>query len=137
MTVAATKKQQIIERRRRVADLRLSGVRKQQEVADRLGVSIATINRDFAVLDDEWRARAASDIDLEKSIDLDRIDQMIMALWPAASSGLTAAVDRVLSLINMRAKILGTEAPKRNEITGDAGAPLTIQIQRITREVGE
>lgn len=131
MTVPSKKaqqQQQIIERRRAVAELRLSGVRKQRDIAEKLGVGLGTINRDFAALDEEWRERAAADIAIEKSIDLDRIDQMIIALWPAAVGGLAAAIDRVVVLINQRAKLLGTEAPKRSEVSAPDGGPLTIVI---------
>lgn len=117
MTTSAQKEQEILERRSRVAQFRLGGVRNQRQIAKALGVSVATINRDFKALDAEWRERAAADIAVEKAIDLDRIDRLIMALWDkAAKEGRWLATDRVLSLMQHRAKLLGLEAPAKQDI---------------------
>lgn len=117
MTTSAQKEQEILERRSRVAQFRLGGVRNQRQIAKALGVSVATINRDFKALDAEWRERAAADIAVEKAIDLDRIDRLIMALWDkAAKEGRWLATDRVIALMQHRAKLLGLEAPAKQDI---------------------
>ena len=68
------RQQEILERRREVARLRLSGVRKQREVAALLNVSIGTINSDFKAIDEQWAQETTMDVDSEKRIDLARID---------------------------------------------------------------
>lgn len=110
------KQREMLERRARVSRLRLSGVRNQRAIAQRLGVSVATINRDFAVLDAEYRQQAAQDIAAAKGLDLERIEELIAGLWDAAVNGHTFSVDRVVMLLQHRAKLLGLEAATRLDI---------------------
>lgn len=132
MTTSAQKEQEMLERRSRVAQFRLGGVRNQRQIAKALGVSVATINRDFKALDAEWRERAAADIAVEKAIDLDRLDRLIMALWDKATKeGRWLATDRVLSLMQHRAKLLGLEAPQRREDTH------RIEVTQIVQGIAE
>ncbi|HVL23946.1 MAG TPA: hypothetical protein VM450_07670, partial [Thermomicrobiales bacterium] len=44
--------------------------------------------------------------------DLQRTDRLIQALWPEAFKGKWLATDRVLNLMQHRARLLGLEAPK-------------------------
>ncbi len=120
MAISAQHRQKITERRRAVAALRLKGVRKQAEVAVLLGVSVGTINADFKALDADFQERAAADIRVEKGIDLARIEAMIASLWdraldPACKSQ-TWLIDRVLSLLQHKAKLLGLEAPAKIDV---------------------
>ncbi len=116
MTTPAHTEQQMIERRMRVASMRLAGVRNQRQIADQLGVSPATINRDIKALNAEWRQRAAADVATEKGLDLDRTERLIAALWKSATEGKWLATDRVLALMQHRAKLLGLEAPEKQDI---------------------
>ena len=117
MTVSAENQQEMIERRAKVASLRLAGIRNQRRIASELGVSAATINRDFKALDREWQARAVDDIATEKGLDLDRTERLIQAHWQDAIKGKWLATDRVLALMQHRAKLLGLEAPAKQDIT--------------------
>jgi AcrR family transcriptional regulator len=134
MTKPAHVDQQIIERRMRVAQLRLGGVRNQRTIASRLGVSVATINRDFKALDAEWKKRAADDIDVEKAIDLDRTERLIASLWEQALKGKWLATDRIISLMQHRARLLGLDAPQKREDTHTVN--LTIMAEQIAAETG-
>lgn len=133
----AQRQQEILERRREVARLRLSGVRDQREVAARLDVSVGTINGDFKAINEQWAQETTMDVDAEKQIDLARIDALIVALWDKARDGDERAIAQVLNLMQHRAKLLGLNAPEKRELSGDENAPLTVLIQRVTREVPE
>jgi hypothetical protein len=109
----ARRRRGVLERRARVSALRLSGLRHQAEIAGQLGVDKATICRDFAALDAEYRERAASDIEREKGRDLERIEVMIHALWIHAELGHLKAIDRVIRLLERKAKLLGLDGPTR------------------------
>ena len=131
MTVAAAKRQEIIERRMQVSQLRLSGFRRQDKIAEQLHVSRATINRDFKVLDAMYQERAASDIATAKGIDLERVDDLILAIWVRAKGGSLPAIEEVRQLLATRAKLLGLDAPKQQWISGPDGGPIPIKEEKL------
>ncbi len=128
MTVAVAKRQAIIERRARVAALRLSGLRDQCRIAAHLGVSPPTIHRDGKALDAEWREQAVADVATEKGLDLDRLEHLIAAVWPEAVRGNLPAVDRVIRILERKAKLLGLDAPERMAVA-QHGLTTTVVIE--------
>ena len=46
----------------------------------------------------------------------ERLDALLAALWPAAMAGNCRAVDRCLSVMHRRAKLLGLDAPSRRAV---------------------
>ncbi len=127
MTVAIAKRQEIIERRARVAALRLGGMRDQSRIAAHLGVSPPTIHRDCRILDAQWRAHAVADVATEKGLDLDRLECLIAAVWPEAMRGNLPAVDRLTRLLERKAKLLGLDAPERMAVA-QQGLTTVVQI---------
>lgn len=115
--ITAQEQQAILERRRKVAALRLAGLRDQRQIADQLGVHQSTISRDCKALDAEYQRQAAADIATEKGIELARCERLIQAHWRDALAGKWLATDRVLAVMQHKAKILGLEAPTKIDIT--------------------
>lgn len=109
----AQRHQEMVERRRKVAAFRISGMRDQARIAKELGVSQPTISRDMDALDEQYRQAAAADTAKEKGLDLERCERLIGALWADAVKGRWLAIDRVLALMAHRAKLLGLEAPQK------------------------
>lgn len=116
------------ERLRQVAALRLAGVRDQATIAQRLGVSAATMSRDFAEVNARWRIEAAADIEAVMGQDLERLDAMLLGIWQEATKGRHQAIDRALHILERRAAIYGYDAPKRQEITGKNGEPMQLEV---------
>lgn len=56
-------------------------------------------------------------------IELQRLDDMLRAVWGNARAGRVAHVDRVLKIIERRAKLLGMDKD-RTEISGPNGGPI-------------
>jgi predicted transcriptional regulator len=108
-------------RRKRVASLLLAGVRDQTRIAEQLGTSQPTVSRDIKAIEAEWAASAVQDIAAAKGHDLERIERLIAALWGDAIKGKWLATDRVLALMQHRAKLLGLEAPERLDLSGKVG----------------
>ena len=121
---------QQVARQQAVAALRLGGVRHQRVIAERLGVDQATISRDLAALDELYRERAAEDIAAAKGEDLDRLDVLLDALWEQATGPKAKAhvVDRILAIMDRRAKLLGLDAPVKNEHSGADGGPIQHEV---------
>ncbi len=128
MALSGEQKRTIIERRMQVSAFRLGGVRRQDTIADELGTSRATICRDWKWLDALYQERAAEDIAQAKGNDLERIDDLIFALWARAKSGELEAIREVRALLDSRAKLLGLNAPVRQEHRGASGGPIQQQV---------
>jgi len=131
VTVSAAKKGEIIERRMKVSAMRLSGFRRQDLIAKELRVSKATIHRDFKVLDEMYQERAAADIATAKGIDLERVDDLILAIWVRAKAGSLPAIEEGRQLLATRAKLLGLDAPKRQWVSGPDDGPIPIQEESL------
>lgn len=63
-----------------------------------------------------------------RKLELERLDKMLLGLWPQATKGQWQAVDRVLSIMERRAKLLGLDAPTKIDITQ--------HIRQVAEEVG-
>lgn len=79
----------------------------QREIAEQLKISLAQVNRDLQELRQEWRAEALADIADHMSLDLHRIDQAIGGIWLRVIDGNLLAIDRLVTLIKMRARLFG------------------------------
>jgi hypothetical protein len=67
-----------------------------------------------------------------RRIEVERLDAMLKALWPAAQAGKWLAVDRILAVMDRRARLLGLDAPQRrvvDVITHDAFAQAMRELE--------
>jgi len=126
-----TKHQEITERRAEIAKLRLAGVRNQRLLASRFGVSAATINSDFKAIDAEWKRQATAYTDEYKAIQNERYEALIAAHWEKAMGGKGFDTDRVLAAMAGQAKLLGLDAPAKQDINLDQ---VTYQIVGMSPE---
>lgn len=100
----------VVERRARAVELRKAGagygaIARQLGYKDRSGAYRAV----KAALRELVREPAAELVTLE----LARLDDLLLALWPEARRGNVAKVDRVLKVMARRAALLGLDAPRR------------------------
>lgn len=63
-----------------------------------------------------------------RQLELLRLDAMLDGLWERARAGKATAVDRVLKIMERRARLLGLDAPTRQEVTGKDGEPLLVRF---------
>jgi DNA-binding CsgD family transcriptional regulator len=84
----------------------------------------------------ELREAAAEAIEL----DLERLDALLAGFWDRAEAGDEDAADRVLKILERRAKLLGLDAAARTELTGADGGPIAVSadadarlLERLTR----
>jgi hypothetical protein len=110
----------------KAVQLRREG-RSCAEIGKQLGCSQSTaweaINR--------WLVAKRADIkeaaDDVREMELARMDEMMAGIYPTALQGDMQAIDRVLRIMERRAKLLGIDAPTRQEVTGAEGGPLDIR----------
>jgi DNA-binding transcriptional MocR family regulator len=73
----------IESRRCQVAGLFLRGIKRQAELAQRVGVDRSTVSRDLKVLNARWKEAAVRDLDEAKGQELDRLDLLAREYWEA------------------------------------------------------
>jgi predicted DNA-binding transcriptional regulator YafY len=124
-----SKPTKIEERRLRAAELMRArpGI-SIRALARALGCGQNTALRDMQAIRAEWAARRSALYESRAAEDLDRTDAAIAALWPQVLAGKGWAVDRLVSLLAYRAKVLGLES-QRQEL--DIGQTLAAYLERL------
>lgn len=124
------KREELAERRRKVAVLRLQHW-TENEIAAELGVSQPTISRDLAVIRDEWLERRMTAYDQWVAEELAKLEVLERTLLPEAIAAGGSAVDRVLSVMDRRARLLGLDKPQLHEHTIVTEDALDAEIRRL------
>jgi len=106
-----------------------------QKVADAIGTTKATAyNRVQRAL----AAIPAEAVDEFRRLEMERLDLVLNVAMDKAMSGdkgALFAVDRVISIMDRRAKLMGLDAPTKHEVlTLDA---VSAEIQRLEQQLGE
>lgn len=83
--------------------------------------SVATISRDLTEIEKRWREAAVEEREAARAKQVGELRAARRMAWDA---GQLAEVRRNIEL---ESKLLGTQAPQRQEITGSEGGPLEIK----------
>lgn len=106
----------MLELRRRGHSLR--------EIGATLGVSRQTAHRHLVKALDQLAAEQRDIAATVRDLELDRLDELLVGVWPAATSGDVSAINAALRIGERRAKLLGLDQPNRIEASGPGGEPL-------------
>lgn len=112
-----------LQRQAQALELRRMG-KGFAEIAAALGIGKSQAHRLVVAGMEDARQQIAASADDLRVEEVSRLDGMLAGLWPTARKGGVAAVDRVLKIMERRAKLLGLDAPERRELTGKGGAPM-------------
>ena len=99
----------IDERRIRVAALMLESLTTRQ-IEQRLGIGHGTVMRDIAAVREEWQQRRLAHMDQWVAEELARLDVAMAAIWPKVQAGDTWSIDRMIAIMERRARYLGLDA---------------------------
>lgn len=113
-----------IERRAKALELRKSGM-TYSAIGKALGVSICMAHKDVHHVIDQLAKEARETAEAVRDIELERLDAMLKALWPAVEEGDTSSISTALRVAERRARLLGLDAPVKQEVTGANGGPLS------------
>lgn len=111
MTPPVKKKSEAAERelrQRKVAANLLAGLSYRQ-MAEALGVGVATVARDVRLIIDHWRKEQVQDVDSWMQVQLRRLDTILNAIWNKVLEGDLKAAETALKVIERQAKLLGLE----------------------------
>jgi len=110
--LTSTDRALIADRRRKVAANIQAGL-SQAQIADALGVSRPTVHRDVQALIREWKAGGGRTIETYVALENSPLDRMLNVIWPDVLNGNLQAIDKMLRIMERRAKLLGLDAPTR------------------------
>jgi sigma54-dependent transcription regulator len=126
----------LAQRRQKVSALRLMHY-TQREIAAEIGVSVATVNRDLAVVRAEWADRRTQSYESWVAEELAKIDLLERAILPSAIAGDDKAQARIVQFMDRRARMMGLDKPERFEHTVITLDAVEAEIARLEREMGE
>jgi hypothetical protein len=92
-----------------------------REIAAHLEIGRTRAHQLVAAAMEDAKAQVAESVDVIKAEEISRLDGMLRGLWPNARKGGLGAVDRVLKIMERRAKLLGLDAPVRIAATNKDG----------------
>ena len=85
--------------------------------------SLGTVNSDIQHLHKQWREEAAADTAEHKALQMAENKELRRKAWKDAELPI------VLRSLQFEAALVGSEAPKRNELTGADGGNITIHVK--------
>lgn len=117
------------ERERQASDLRRAGA-SYQKIAATLGISREGARKAVMRAMDRARKLATEDAREILERELERLDELQVALWPKARAGVPGSVDRVLRVMERRAKLLGLDAAQRVDVDLDGQTKIVVEYRR-------
>jgi hypothetical protein len=114
-----------IEKERRALGLRRAGI-TYDEIARQVGYANASGARKAVMRG--LKRTLQDDADATRQLEADRLDRLQAGVWNAAAGGDVQALDRVLKIMDRRAKLLGLDVPAKHELTGPGGGGLVIEV---------
>jgi hypothetical protein len=114
-----------IEKERRALGLRRAGI-TYDEIARQIGYSNASGARKAVMR--ALRRTLQDDADATRQLEAERLDRLQAGVWSAAAGGDVQALDRVLKIMDRRAKLLGLDVPAKHELTGPGGGGIVVEV---------
>lgn len=110
-------------------ELRRAGA-SYRAIGKALGCSVAMAHKYVARAMKRLIGKCEERAEEVRTLELDRLDAMLMGLWPNATKGNPQAVAQVLRIMERRATMLGLDAQKNQD-----DADMADQIQTVRIEV--
>ena len=115
MPPSKAKKLELEQRRKVVASNILAGA-NYRDISAALGVSLGTVANDVKMVLQRWQKENVQVLDEHLQIDLRRIDTALNAIWADVQDGKYGAIDRLLRLLERRAKMIGYDQPEKIDL---------------------
>jgi hypothetical protein len=124
------------DRRQKAFELRKAGV-GYRAIAAQLGVSQGQACKDVKRVLKALSELEQQEADSYRTMELQRLDGMLLAISTQVRAGHLGAIDRALKISESRRKLLGIDAPTRSEHSGPGGTPLSIQTFEYDATIAE
>lgn len=119
----------IAVRKDRIMDLRASGW-SYRAIAKEMNCSVGTVFNDYTAAMDELRESTRESADQIRSMELQRLDRMLLALEPEAMAGSPKCIEVSLKISERRAKLLGLDSPEVTMNVGEVSPDRAAQLVR-------
>lgn len=129
----APRKTTATERRQQALDYRIAGLTFQQ-IGDKLGITKQAAHALIVAALDDINKKTAIDAEKLREMELERLDSLWRTVYPQAKSGNLGATDRALKIMERRARLLGLDAPVKNDLTTN-GKDITDYRDAIIRKL--
>ena len=113
----------MLEHQRQALELRRAGL-GYHAIGAKLNLGKSQAHRLVTAALVEAREQVCANADDLRAEEVSRLDAMLTGLWPTARNGAVASVDRVVKIMERRAKLLGLDAPERKRLEGPNGGPV-------------
>lgn len=120
-TTSAAKARKL-EHQQKALELRRAGL-GYVDIGARLGLGKSQAHRLVKAALAECIAAVNDEATQLKAEELSRLDGMLTGIWADARKGHLGAIEKVLKIMERRAKLLGLDAPTRHALGGDENAP--------------
>lgn len=97
---------ELAERRRKAVEMRKAGC-SYDEIAQALGFSNS--GNAYHTVHKALKATYREPAEELRTLELERVDRLMRAIWPQAIKGDVDAIDRVLKIMSRRARLLGLD----------------------------
>lgn len=126
---------EVVAKREKALELRKAGM-SYPKIAGEMDCSVSTAHGYVQAALKETIQEPADEV---RAIELERLDIMIRSLWPTVLGGSPSekrnAIDRVILLMDRRAKYLGLDAPQRRIVEVVTEDELTKVLKELEREI--
>jgi len=104
------------DRHRQALELRKAGV-SYAVIAERLGYRGPS--GAHAAVGVALKKTLQEPADELRQLEVERLDAMLLSIWPQVKQGNQGAIDRALRIMERRAKLLGLDAPVKQDFTSN------------------
>lgn len=125
MSRTGSRRVQAAERRVQALALRREGA-TFTEIGEALGINRSAAHKAVSRALDELAQLAEGEVVSLRALELDRLDALQRSVWTQAMDGALPAVDRVLKIMERRSKLLGLDAPIKQE--AEENQPLGVLV---------
>lgn len=132
MSTTDKRKAQARQRRIRAAENRARAVeyRKMgmsyQAIGDQLHISAPAVYKTVRKAMQAVKVEQDQDAEIIKAMEYENLDRLQLAAWPGAMKGNHLLIDRILKIMERRAKLMGLDAPEKRANTDSRGSDIPI-----------
>ena len=117
----SSRRSQAAEREKKAFALRMAGATYEQ-IGAQLGVTTGAAYKMVKRVLERTRRETDELADELRRLEVERLDALTLTLWKQATAGNFGAVDRVLRVMERRARLLGLDAPTKQDVTSGGEA---------------
>lgn len=113
-----------VERQRQCLELRIAGY-TYDVIAEQVGYSDGSMAYKAVIAGIQKTLQEPADE--VRNLEVARLDKLLAGIYLQAKQGNLPAMDRVLKLMERRAKLLGLDRPVQWEVSGPSGGPIPVK----------